>query len=74
MNKNIFVRLGGFHQLMSFLRSIGCLMEGSGLRAALENVYAPVTVGHIFSGKDFARAVSGHMLCASAVLSLLEEF
>ena len=50
-------------------------MEGSGLPAALENVYAPVTVGHKFSGKAFARAIRGPMLCASAVLSLLlEEF
>ena len=45
---NIFVRLDGFHQLMNLLGSIGCLMEGSGFRAALENVYAPVTVGHVF--------------------------
>ena len=50
MNMNIFVRLGGFHQFMSFLGSIGCLMEGSGLRTALENIY-PITVGHMFSGK-----------------------
>lgn len=35
-NMNIFVRLGGFHQLMSFLGSIGCLTEESGLRVALE--------------------------------------
>ena len=31
MNTNIIVRLGGFHQLMSFLGSIGCFTEGSGL-------------------------------------------
>ena len=74
MNMNIFVRPGDFHQLMSFLGSIGCLMEGSGLRAALKNVYAPVTVGHMFSGKTFAGAIRGHMLCASAVSLLLEEF
>ena len=50
-------------------------MEGSGLCAGLGNVYAPVTVGHMFSGRVFARAIRGHMLCASAVLSLLlEEF
>ena len=50
-------------------------MEESGLCAALENVYAPVTVGHVFSGKAFACAIRGHMLCASVVLSLLlEEF
>ena len=36
-----------------------------------KNVYAPVTIGHMFSGKAFARAIRGHMLCASAVLPLL---
>ena len=67
--------LPAINQLMSFLRSIEPLMEGSGLCAALENVYAPVTVGHMFSGKAFARAIHGHMLCPSAVSSLLlEEF
>lgn len=38
MNMKIFVRLGGFHQLMSYLGSIGHSMEGSGLRNALETV------------------------------------
>ena len=36
-----FVRLGDFHQLQSFLGSIGSLMEGSGLRRALETVSLP---------------------------------
>ena len=60
--KNIkaFIRLGGFHQLMSFLGSIGTLMEGSGLRKALETVYAPVTVGHMFTGKAYSCAIRGH--------------
>ena len=63
------------NQLMSFLRSIGPLMERSDLCAALENVYAPVTIGHMFSGKAFARAIRGRMLCPSALSSLLlEEF
>ena len=75
MNMNIFLGLVGFHQFMSFLGSIGCLMEGSGLRAALENLYAPVTVGLMFSGKAFTREIRGQILCASVVLSLLlEEF
>lgn len=75
MKLNVFVRLGGFHQLMSFLGSIGNLMEGSGLRKALECVYAPVTVGHMFTGKAYSRSVRGHLLCATAVQSLLlEEF
>ena len=71
----IFVRLGGFHQLMSFLGSIGSLMEVSGIRRALETVYVPLTVGHMMTGKAYSRAVRGHMISASAILSLLlEEF
>lgn len=72
---DIFVRLGGFHQLMSFLGSVGNLMEGSGLRKAMESVYTPLTVGHMFTGKAYSRSVRGHFLCASAVQSLvLEEY
>ena len=72
---NIFVRLGGFHQLMSFLGSIGNLMEGSSLKNALETVYAPVTVGHMFTGKAYSYALRGHLLCRAAIQSLLiEEF
>ena len=72
---NIFVRLGGFHQLMSFLGSIGCLMEGSGLREGLETVYAPLTVGHMFTGKAYARSIRGHFLSCAALLSIIcEEF
>ena len=55
---------------MSFLGSIGCLMQGIDLHAALKNVYATVTFSHLFSGKVFARAIHGHMPCASADFSL----
>ena len=55
---------------MSFLGSIGCLMQGTELHAALKNVYATVTVSHMFSGKVFARAIHGHMSCLSADFSL----
>ena len=72
---NAFVRLGGFHQLMNVLGSIGKVMEASGLRSALETVYSPVIVGQMFTGKAYSRAVRGHILCASAVeLLILEEF
>ena len=72
MKMRIFVSLGGFHQLMSYLGSIGKVTEGSGLGTALKTVYTPVTVSHMFSGKAYAR---GHLLCASAVqLILLKEF
>jgi len=55
------IRLGGFHTQMSFLGSIGHLMEGSGLQELLEVVYAGNTVGHMLSGKAVSRAVRGHV-------------
>ena len=71
----VFVRLGGFHQLMSSLGSVGNLMGGSGLDKALETVYAPVTVGHMFTGKAYSCSVRGHLLSATALQSILmEEF
>ena len=48
---DVFIQRGGFHQLMSFLGYIGSLMEGSGLRRALETVYVQLTVGHMMTGK-----------------------
>ena len=75
MKMRIFVSLGGFHQLMSYLGSIGKVTEGSALRTALKTVYTPVTASYMFSGKAYARAIRGHLLCASAVqLILLKEF
>ena len=50
-------------------------MEGRGLRSAVETVYAPASVGHIFFGKAYSRAVRGHFLSTSALLSImLQEF
>ena len=63
--------LGGFYQLMNFLGTIGYLMEGSGLREAMETVYAKVTVGHLSSGKAYSKALRGHMICALASLSII---
>jgi len=39
--KNIVVRLGGFHLLMSYMGTIGYVMGGSGLEDLWETVYAP---------------------------------
>ena len=71
MKMRIFVRFGGFHQLMSFLGSIRKLMEKSGLGTALKTVYTPITVSHMFSGKACARAIRGHLLCGSAFQLIL---
>lgn len=63
----IVVRLGGFHCLMSFVGSIGTLMEGSGLQQLMETIYGKNTVQHIFSGKAISRALRSHFLVDSAL-------
>ena len=41
---NTIIHLRGFQQLMSFLGSVGCVMESRGLQYALETLYAPIRV------------------------------
>ena len=45
----LFLRLGGFHTVMSSLGSIYKLMEGSGLEEAASTVYSPISLPKIFS-------------------------
>ncbi|WAR05755.1 hypothetical protein MAR_021124 [Mya arenaria] len=61
--KKTVVRLSAFHAEMSFLDSIGKLMENS--------VYAPNTVGHMLSGKAVGRAIRGHVLVCDTLDHLL---
>ena len=70
---NVVCRLGAFHTQMSFLGSIGSNMSGSGLQAALEQVFGSVSVNHILSGKSVARSVRAHLLVDSALHILLLE-
>ena len=61
------VHLGGFHTLMSFVGSIGTLMDGSRISDVLKTVYGDSTIKHIQSGKAIARALRGHFLVESAL-------
>ena len=70
---NIVCRLGGFHTMMSFLRSIGVLMKGSGLEGLFAEVYSENTVGHIFTGKAVSRALRAHFFADTSLTSLLLE-
>ncbi|KAF4531292.1 hypothetical protein B566_EDAN016861 [Ephemera danica] len=45
--KNVIIRLGGFHFLMSFLGAIGYIMAGSGIEELFSTVYATNSVQHI---------------------------
>jgi len=57
--------------MMSFLRSIGLIMTGSGLEEALEQIYSPNTALHMMSGKAVSRASHGHFLVESALVNKL---
>ena len=69
--RQIVLKLGGFHTLMSFIGCIGQLMEGLGLQDLLNLVYATNTVPHMLSGKAISRAIRGLFLVESAVMFVL---
>ena len=66
--KDIVLRLGPFHAEMSFAGVLGHNMDGSGLEAAIELLYA--SPDHILSGKAISRTVRFHIL-SLAVLRVL---
>ncbi|KAK6171638.1 hypothetical protein SNE40_018084 [Patella caerulea] len=69
--KRIVLHLGGFHTAMSFLGSIGHVMDSSGLRQILEKIYGENTVGHMLSGKAYAKAARAHFLVDSVLSALI---
>jgi len=62
----IVLLLGGFHTEMSLLGAIGTIMDGSGLKEMLAQVYQG-SVDQMLSGKAVARTVRGHLLVDSAL-------
>ena len=65
---NVVCKLGGFHMLMSYLGSVGYVMESSWLSNALETVYGVNAVKHMMDGKAYSRAMRGHILAQSALM------
>lgn len=65
--KNVVVRLGGFHLLMSYLGAIGHIMSGSGLDDLWSVVYAPQSVTKMLNGHAFARSLRAHILTLTAL-------
>ena len=68
---NVVVRLGGFHLVMSYLRSVGYIMSGTGLETLWETIYAAGSVIHMSTGHAYARAVRALMLTSAALSSIL---
>ena len=54
---DIVCRLGGFHNMMNFLGSLGSLMNGTGLSELLTTIYGESSVTHILSGKAISGAL-----------------
>ena len=56
---------------MSFLGAVGDMMSGSGIEELLELVYATNSVGHMMSGKAFARAIRWYFFVGSCLSNIL---
>ena len=69
--KNVVVKMGGLHTIMSYLGSIGYIMSNSGLEEALETVYAKNSIQHMMSGKIIYRAIRGHFLVDAVLNGIL---
>ena len=67
----IVLILGGFHLMMSFLGSIGMVMNGSGLSEALQTVYGANAVLHLITGIAISRSLRGQFLVASILTAKL---
>ena len=59
-NFRIVLRLAGFHNLMSFVGSVGFSMKGSGLEKVFETDYGKNAV--MFSGKAISKALRFYFL------------
>ncbi|CAH2989439.1 unnamed protein product [Chilo suppressalis] len=74
--KNVVVRLGGFHLLVSFMGSIGMIMSGSGVEELFKLIYAENCVEKILAGHAYARAVRAAKLWVQyhRMVSLVKNF
>lgn len=60
--KNIVIRIGCFHLLMSFMGGIGHIMAGSGLKELWSTIYASNSVIHMLTGHSYSRALRAHLM------------
>ncbi|GFY37372.1 uncharacterized protein TNIN_401771 [Trichonephila inaurata madagascariensis] len=67
----IVVKLLGFHMLMSFLGSIGYIMDGSGLKEG--KIYAANSVDKMLNSHAYSRSIRGHTLLRLALSKIIFE-
>lgn len=70
---NVIIRIGGFHLLMSFLKAIGYIMAGSGLKELFNAIYALLSTEKILTGHAYSRAVRAHILAHATLATIIFE-
>ena len=71
---DVVCRLGGFHLLMSFLGSIGKVMECSGISELFQVVYSSATSVHMLPREAYAGALRAHFLVQFALELIILQF
>ncbi|KAF2885954.1 hypothetical protein ILUMI_20218 [Ignelater luminosus] len=71
--KSLFIRLGGFHFLLSFLGAVSHIMAGSGLEEAWMLVYAKNSILQMMRGKAYSRAICALFLTQEALVAVFIE-
>ena len=71
--QKLFLRLGGFHQLMSFLGAECKLMEGSRLEQLWETVYATKSLPKMMEGKAYTKTLRACILTDAALHLVLMQ-
>ncbi|KAK5638255.1 hypothetical protein RI129_012550 [Pyrocoelia pectoralis] len=71
--RNVVVRLGGFHLLMSYLGAIGYIMSESGIEDLWTTVYAADSVKKMLTGHAYARALRAHIMSFTALGIIILE-
>ncbi|KAG5872190.1 hypothetical protein JTB14_026241 [Gonioctena quinquepunctata] len=61
------LRLGGFHLLMSYLKAVGTIMSGSGIKELFGTVFAFNSVDKMLNCTSYSRTIRGHILAATAI-------
>ena len=69
--KRIVLRLGGLHNCVSTLVSIGHFMSSTGLCEVLETIYGSDTVQHRLSGSSISRAFLGHLIVSGVLYATM---
>jgi hypothetical protein len=69
----IIIRLGGFHLLMLFLGAIGSIMQGSGMKEVLSEIYAPKSLEKMLNRHAYASVRAHTLLQLTLAIIILKE-